>query len=157
MINQQGSLMPGRWAPAMASFMLLVPMHVGLLGGCRTATVPDEKQQVVRDAQVMTRTELFFGLTRPNGGPEITDAEFQSFLEQHVTPRFPDGYTIVPGEGRWRSGTTTIREPSRILIILAPRDETSAGKIQAIRDAYVKQFNQEAVLRVEQDDLKVSF
>ena len=45
-------------------------------------------------AKPVTRTELFFGLRKPNGA-EVNQAEFQQFLDREVTPRFPDGFTRV--------------------------------------------------------------
>jgi Protein of unknown function (DUF3574) len=49
------------------------------------------------------RTELFFGLSRPEG--EVTEEEFQQFLAEHITPRFPDGLTVVTGLGQFRTTT----------------------------------------------------
>src|SRR5262245_54518677 len=35
------------------------------------------------------RTELYFGTAKPEGA--VTEAEFREFVDQFVTPRFPDG------------------------------------------------------------------
>ena len=51
-------------------------------------------------AKPVTRTELFFGLLKPNG-TEVNDAEFQQFLDREVTPRFPDGFTVISGQGQF--------------------------------------------------------
>ena len=57
------------------------------------------------DARLQTdpfiRTELFFGSERPNK-PEVSDTEFKLFLDQEVTPRFPDGLTVLKGFGQFR-------------------------------------------------------
>ena len=109
---------------------------------------------------VMQRTELFLGLKRPKGA-DITDAEFQAYLEEEVTPRFPRGYTVVPAEGRWRGAgpgdaAITIREPSRLLIILYEPTAKSLDKINQIKNAYIDRFDQEAVLRTDSRE-RVSF
>src|SRR5690606_17520158 len=52
-------------------------------------------------AEAWVRTELFFGLSRA-AGPEIGEAEFQGFVDREVTPRFPDGLTLLSAAGQWR-------------------------------------------------------
>ena len=52
------------------------------------------------------RTELFFGLSKPEGG--VTEEEFQQFLAQNITPRFLDGLTVVTGLGQCRNASGTI-------------------------------------------------
>jgi hypothetical protein len=98
------------------------------------------------------RTELYFGLSKPAeaGGTTISEEEFQQFLESEVTPRFPDGYTILPAQGFWRSpaGPTT-RESSRVLVLYRPPGDTPNRQIEAIRAAYKSRFHQESVLRIE--------
>ena len=101
-------------------------------------------------ALVHTRTELFFGLSRPDGSPDVTGAEFETFLESEVTPRFPDGYTVVVTEGRWRGASgVTQREPARLLILVHDDTRECDERIDAIRDAYKSRFKQEAVLRID--------
>jgi hypothetical protein len=61
-----------------------------------------------------------------------------------VTPKFPDGLTLFDAHGQWRSGDGHIyREATHVLVILYKADATTDGKIEAIRDAYKKQFHQE--------------
>jgi hypothetical protein len=102
------------------------------------------------------RTELYFGRNRPGG--EVTEEEFQHFLDVEVTKRFPDGLTLLSGLGQFReqSGAIT-QEKSKILILLYPlTDRQANGLIEEIRQAYKDQFQQSSVLRV--DDLqRVSF
>src|SRR5262245_20410541 len=40
------------------------------------------------------RTELYFGRSIPGGG-QVSDNEWEKFLADVVTPRFPDGFTIL--------------------------------------------------------------
>ncbi len=97
------------------------------------------------------RTELYFGRSRPDGGV-VTDGEWNRFLAEVVTPRFPDGFTILNGTGQYREKSgKIIREPSEVLVFLYTRKtrEASRRKIDEIRRAYVKQFSQESVLRMD--------
>lgn len=48
---------------------------------------------------VWNRTELYFGTGRPDGSV-VSDAEFQQFVDIQVTPRFPDGLTLLAGYGQ---------------------------------------------------------
>jgi len=97
------------------------------------------------------RTELYFGRSKPRGGL-VTDDEWEKFLAEVVTPRFPDGFTILHAMGQYREKNGKIdKEPSEVLIFLYPRTKLtpSRRKIEEIRRAYVKQFNQESVLRMD--------
>jgi hypothetical protein len=97
------------------------------------------------------RTELFFGSERP-GKPEVSDTEFKQFLDEEVTPRFPDGLTVLKGFGQFReSDGKIVQESSFVLILLYPREtlRDSSGKIEAIRTIYKQRFEQESVLRVD--------
>ena len=46
------------------------------------------------------RTELFFGTDKPEG-PPVSDDDFRGFLDSQITPRFPDGLTVVKGDGQF--------------------------------------------------------
>jgi hypothetical protein len=95
------------------------------------------------------RTELFFGLSRPGG--VIGEAEFKTFVDEKVTPRFPDGLTLLTGTGQFRDASgTTISEGSKLLILLVPRQDREAdSKIEAIRRDYLAAFDQQSVLRAD--------
>jgi Protein of unknown function (DUF3574) len=95
----------------------------------------------------VARTELFFGLRKPNG-TEINNGEFQRFLDREVTPRFSDGFTIISGQGQFKDARGAIlQERSKLLILLYPIAATSNQQIEQIRKAYTTTFQQESVLR----------
>ncbi len=98
----------------------------------------------------MQQVELYFGAS-VKGRPFVTERAWSTFLDSEVTPRFPDGLTVFDAQGQWRSGDGRIyREATRVLLILYKANATSEGKIEAMRDAYKKQFHQEsAPLRVD--------
>jgi Protein of unknown function (DUF3574) len=103
------------------------------------------------------RTELYFGSERPDGS-EVTEQELERFVDDEVTPRFPDGLTLLTGEGQFRdSSGEIIEEHSYVLILLyPPNDKEANAEIEEIREDYKRAFEQESVLRV--DDLEqVSF
>ena len=53
------------------------------------------------NGRLFARTELFFGRAKPDGSM-VTDEEFHSFLDEIITPRFPNGLTALPGTGQFR-------------------------------------------------------
>lgn len=96
------------------------------------------------------RTELFFGLSRPNATP-ITPAEFKYFLETEVTPRFQSGFTVIPASGQYQDLTGNIlQEGAKILVIFHPVNQLNHQAIEEIRSTYKTLFDQESVIRVEQ-------
>lgn len=97
------------------------------------------------------QTELFFGLTRLDHTP-ITEAEWQKFLDEKVTPQFASGLTVFPAEGRYiGSNNQLYREPSRVILLMYPKSEAPAAdkKIRALMQTYIRDFNQDSVLRAD--------
>ena len=69
-----------------------------------------------------------------------------------VTPRFPDGLTVLDAQGQWRDSDGLIQqERSKLLVILAPPDGDAMRLIDEVSDEYKRRFNQESVLRVVED------
>jgi hypothetical protein len=105
------------------------------------------------------RTELFFGRNKPDGS-EVSRDEWQRFLAGEVTPRFPAGFTVLEGYGQFREAGEIIRENSFVLIVVYPLEtrRASSRKIDEIRKAYLKTFQQKSVLRVDfPQTVRVSF
>ena len=132
-------------AAALVMTALAAPAAVALQQG-------DEKLA----GETWVRTELFFGTDKP--GPDVTEYQFSRFVNETVTPRFPDGLTVLSGNGQWKSDGKIVRERSKLVIILYPADGAadSGKKIEEIRSAYEKQFQQESVLRTDSTE-QVSF
>ena len=105
---------------------------------------------------LFTRTELFFGLSK---GPTdvVTEEEFQGFIDTQITPRFPDGLTLLSGTGQFKNASRTIvKEGSKLLILLYRHSRQSDRAVEEIREAYKSAFQQESVLRVDEQSC-VSF
>lgn len=91
--------------------------------------------------------QLFMGRGGSDG--EIVDDEaWDAFLDKVVTPRFPDGLTVVDGEGQWRASDGAItQERSKVLVILAPPGGDARQRLDEISQEYKLRFDQEAVLQ----------
>jgi hypothetical protein len=92
---------------------------------------------------------LYFGTQKPEGGV-VTEAEWQQFLSDEITSRFPSGLTTWEASGQWRDQHNVIeRERTHIVqIVHTPGEE---AKIATIISLYKKRFAQEAVFRVRSD------
>lgn len=129
-------------------------------GFVRAQTAAPVKAPAAVKAEKFFQTELYFGRSKPDGSI-VTDDEWKSFLAEVVTPKFPDGFTNLSGRGQYRDKNGKIvSEPSEVLIVLYPSrsKNISRSKIEEIRAAYVKRFDQESVLRVDlPKTVRVSF
>jgi hypothetical protein len=102
-------------------------------------------------AEKFIRTELYFGRNKPTGGT-VSDADWQAFVDEFVTPRFPDGLTVLDADGQWKGKDGSVaREQSKVIVLLYPRKLRKAmnSKIEEIRREYKKRFAQESVMRID--------
>lgn len=107
-------------------------------------------------AATLIQDELYFGRSRPGG--EVSEEDFRTFLRTVVTPRFPDGLTVVDAIGQFRNSKgVTIREKTKILILIYPNTQQKRQAIQEIISRYKFRFQQESVLRVTDKPARVSF
>ncbi len=118
----------------------------------------DGQRRIAADRFI--RTQLFFGTDRPDG-PDVTEEEWQHFLNEEITRRFPCGLTVLTGYGQFlNSKGQIIREASKLVILLYPESERKdkSNRIEQVRQCYKELFQQESVLRVDDSrPLWVSF
>ncbi len=104
------------------------------------------------EAEPFVRTELFFGTAKPDG-TAVTEEEWRAFVDRELTPRFPEGLTVLSGDGQWQDADDEIvKERSKLVILLYPRsaEQESGAEIEEIRAAYERMFQQESVLRADE-------
>ena len=136
-----------RMRKIVAAFLLAVSLSSPAFPYMR----PMPRLLVVDLADKYRRTELYFGTARPDG-TAMTEEEWQDFLLKEVTPRFPDGFTVVAATGQYcTSEGQIVRENSRLIIIFYPKRTKSVvgEKVEEIRKAYCDRFKQESVMRVD--------
>lgn len=92
--------------------------------------------------------QVYFGRDRGARG-EVTEAQWQRFVTEVVTPRFPDGLSIVnvAGQSRGTAPNTLLRERTKLLIVVVPA--AADARIDDIAAAYRNRFDQRAVFRVD--------
>ena len=95
--------------------------------------------------------QLFMG-RNGDSGEVVDDAAWAAFLGEVVTPRFPDGLTVLNAQGQWRDSEGVIqKERSKVLVILVPPGADSVRLLDEVPDEYKRRFNQESVLRVVEE------
>jgi Protein of unknown function (DUF3574) len=97
--------------------------------------------------QPMQRIELMFG-RNIHGHRRVGDAAWARFLAREITPRFPDGLTVLDAAGQWRNPTDgrIVREPSRLVIIVTADGASQVDdRVAAIVAAYKLRFRQKSV------------
>jgi hypothetical protein len=126
---------------------LVGAFSVGMLSGMTRGDSP----QAGRDAQcgaasaAQLRTTLYFGLGRPKG--MVSELEWQLFLRDEVTTRFPEGLTVWDAHGQWRqSGGDIGTERTKVLLLVHADSSQARDAVQAVIGRYRKAFEQESVL-----------
>ena len=139
------------------SFAILLPLAIP--APARNVSLADDRADVVAIEKYI-RTELYFGRNKPSGGT-VSVEEWRRFVDEFVTPRFPDGLTILEANGQWRGKDGIIaREQSMVVVLLYSRKDRKAAnaKIEEIRAEYKKRFEQESVLRLDfRTSVRVTF
>jgi len=91
------------------------------------------------------RTTLYFGLARPKGA--VSELEWQIFLRDEVTKRFPEGLTVWEAEGQWRTAGGSIEhERSKVMLLVHPDTTQARQSVQEVITSYRRGFEQESVL-----------
>jgi hypothetical protein len=98
------------------------------------------------------QTTLYFGLARDGG--RISEKQWEAFLADTVTPRFPDGLTVIPATGQWRDPKAkvakTISEPTRVVIIVHADTPASTRAVAEVKAIYLKRFHQISVFQTDE-------
>ena len=122
------------------------------LGACSSLHKPSPAPQAVITCPTgqnrATTAELVFGR---NAGDKlaVSEDDWRRFIDEVVTPRFPDGLSVMDVQGQWRaSNGTIVHEPSKVLYLVLDGGPDDPQKIANIRAAYKQRFRQESVLLV---------
>ena len=64
-----------------------------------------------------------------------------------MTPRFPDGLSVIDAAGQWQDKDRgrVVREPGKLVMIVTADDAAVREKIAAIVAAYKQRFHQQSV------------
>jgi hypothetical protein len=100
------------------------------------------------DASLQTKqvAQLLFG-RNVEDRIRVSEADWSDFVAREVTPRFPDGFTVVDATGQWRDARrgSILHESSKLIEIVLPGGGDDRAKIDAIAEAYKRRFEQQSV------------
>lgn len=122
-----------------------------------SAQIPKPPVATLNKKLTELREELYFGRSQAGGGI-VTEEQWQEFLDTQITPRFPEGLTVIDAYGQFLdSSGNIIAEPTKVLILIYPNTQDKEKAIQEIINLYKAQFQQESVLRVTNVPTRVKF
>lgn len=77
----------------------------------------------------------------------VSEAQWGRFVDHEISPRFPDGLTVLDAKGEWRDTArhTIVHEPSKLVEIVLPGKDDDAVELDAIAQAYKSRFRQQSV------------
>ena len=128
--------------PAIPTVLVLAAMLLLPVGASQAETQPCPP-----GFERYAEYRMFFGRGMPGGGT-VSDEEWSGFLAAEVTPRFPDGLTVIDAGGQWRDSKGAIgREGAKLLIVLAEPGQDAGRRTEEIAEAYKRAFDQRSVLR----------
>ena len=141
------------------SHLLSVALLASCLSACATTSAPSATATLQGDAahpsqtQGWVDTRLYFGLGPADHSDRgISESAWRDFLDKEVTPRFPDGLSVIDVYGQWQGKQETAPERlhSKLLVIDYPDTAVNRDKIEAIRAAWKQRTGDQSVLRVTQ-------
>ena len=110
------------------------------LAGCMTAP----KLACPAGEAHLRTAQLFLGA---KASTKVSDTDLRKFVDAEVTPRFPDGVTVVDGGGQWKGDENRmIREAAKVVTIVLPERGDPNAKVEAVRSAYRTRFKQDSVV-----------
>ncbi|HEY2706452.1 MAG TPA: DUF3574 domain-containing protein [Caulobacteraceae bacterium] len=94
--------------------------------------------------------ELYFGRSIGEHA-QVSEADWSDFVDQQITPRFPDGLSVNDVYGQWRTPKGQfVREASKALFLVLDGTPDERQRLDLVRNAYKLRFHQQSVMMVEQ-------
>ncbi len=125
------------------SQIALVVATAALLPACMSV----RQENCRSEEQFAIHNSLYFGTAKPDG--VVTGEEWNQFLGDVITPRFPQGLTVFRASGQWNMEDGTMaREATYVVQIIHPNEERFEKYVRELVAVYKEQFKQESVLRV---------
>jgi len=125
---------------ALLSIALLLALSLPAVAPVRAAA--DEVSAI--------ETHLYFGLKTENG-QGISEQAWQQFLADVVTPRFPDGLTVLEAYGQSSRNPAPEGQQTRLLIVVHPDTEAAAIAVREIKTIWKDRYPSAGLFHTESD------
>lgn len=123
------------------NFLKLLAISV-LAAGLAACAPPTHEVDACTQGSV---SRIYLGQDTPSGA--VTTAQWQRFVIEAVTPRFPDGFTVLAAHGQWRAADGAIRQEDTLVLEIVHDDgPLLRSRVRAIADEYKRRFAQQGVL-----------
>ncbi len=132
-----------------------------LLGACQSASATKSPASGAASGPSVTapineswvRTEIHCALAPLDSeglGLAAAEGTWRTFLDEEVSPRFPEGFSVLDAYGQWReeTGSTILRERSKVLVIVYADTAARRAGIEALCAAFKKRTGEKGVLVV---------
>ena len=128
--------------------VLVVLLAAAALPACASDTGAQPAAAACADGfEEFAEYSLFFGRSDSSGAEVVSEEAWDKFLADTVTPRFPDGLTVLDGRGQWQLETGAIqKEGTKILYLLTGTGDGEVLLLNEISEEYKRRFGQESVL-----------
>ena len=129
-----------------AGIRVFLVAAAALLITASCASEPDF--QCPEGLQEVVRYEMFFGLDHADGR-SVSPAEWEAFVADTITPRFPLGLSVLDVKGQWQRPDGTLERENTRMVMLAHPPPAEAGMIlvDEISREYQRRFDQDPVFR----------
>ncbi|KYC43766.1 hypothetical protein WA1_00960 [Scytonema hofmannii PCC 7110] len=136
----------------LTGLLIIVPAYTNTSARAQLPQTPTQNSS----EKILTKDELYFGLSKPDG-KMVSEVEWQLFLRRVITPRVPEGLTVMDAYGQYlnSSGKLT-KEKTKLIILIYENSPTKNFQIEEMISSYKQTFQQESVLRIT-STVRVSF
>ena len=134
------------------AIVLILPVCVlvyGLNENSADSVSPRLEEAIPPSGSQYVRTELYYGAgIREEKGDY--DTVWNEYLDRVVTPRFPEGLTLIEASGQWRvkPDQKPRRSGSKILVLIHEATEEKFRKLDEIRSIWKERSGHRSVLKV---------
>lgn len=114
-------------------------------------TAPSAAQSCIAGFKSTTQIDLYFGrnIGEVTG---VSEEAWARFLDEEITPRFPDGLSVADIAGQWKDAASgrIVREPGKRVTIIVDPTELVRRHIGDVIGRYKARHSQQSVLMTEQ-------
>lgn len=126
---------------------LLAPMAAGMLLLLSSGSLTSARAASCTEGSAERLVvEMLFGR---NIGSRVgvSQKAFRRFVDQEITSRFPDGFTLLDTIGQFRApgSRSIVREPGKQIVIALTDEVRDLPRVREVVETYKSRFNQHSV------------
>ncbi len=110
----------------------------------------------VKEGSRWVQTEVYFGRNIPAGGA-VSEEQFARFLDEVITPEFPQGLTVFDAYGQMRHEDGMIeKQQTKAVLLVHEKTGANSDAVESIISEYRARFGKPQVMHTTQP-LEVEF